>query len=124
MDDCFPDKEKLFRAIYPPNIREMFWKEDGSLSSAAFKDPNGLSVERSDFRLDEDVVNSMRQRFSGRIVSVTAEQCRNVQALIRYLPSKSSQYHSEIHGSETKKLLTSRQSRYLAKSAVIEYTEY
>ena len=46
MAELFDMYERLYRAVYPPNIMPLFWKEDGQLSSAAFKDKKGLSVER------------------------------------------------------------------------------
>ena len=45
MDNKFTNTEKLYRAIYPPEVMEMFWRKDGTLSSAAFADANGLSVD-------------------------------------------------------------------------------
>ncbi len=52
MTDQFEANEKLFRAVYPPNIIPMFWKENGEISSAAFKDKKGLSVERAGNRVN------------------------------------------------------------------------
>lgn len=123
MNNSFPDDEKLYRAVLPPDYAKMFWKENGSLSSAAFSDPKGLSVERGDFRGDEVVIAGMKKFFRGCIVSVTAKQCRNVDAVIKYLPTKRSNYHSEIHGSESKKLLSKPQRRALALNAKKEYME-
>ena len=65
MDEHFDRNEKLYRAVYPPEIMDMFWKRDGSVSSAAFADANGLSVDRGDHRNDADVVKDMSSRFSG-----------------------------------------------------------
>ena len=45
MTELFDMYERLYRAVYPPNIMP-FWKKNGQLSSAAFKDKKGLSVER------------------------------------------------------------------------------
>ncbi|MBE5899338.1 MAG: hypothetical protein E7279_07015 [Lachnospiraceae bacterium] len=119
MDNIFPKTEKLYRAIYPPKVSAMYWRKDGTISSAAFADSQGLSVERGDFRSDNVVVNSMLERFTGYIVSLYARDCFNVGAILRYLPSNNSVYHSEIHGSESKKLLSKSQRYYLAKKARI-----
>lgn len=121
MDNSFPDAEKLYRAVYPPEQRDMFWKADGSVSSAAFADPRGLSVERGNFRTDDAVIEDMKTQFTGRIISVNAKQCREVQAVVQYCPTKRSRYHSEIHGSVENKLLTKSQRRKLAQSAKIEF---
>ncbi len=42
MDESFNINEKLYRAVYPPEVMQMYWKRDGSVSSAAFADPHGL----------------------------------------------------------------------------------
>ena len=119
MDNIFPKSEKLYRAIYPPDKAAMFWRKDGSISSAAFADPNGLSVERGDFRSTDKVINSMHSKFIGHIVSVYAKNCYSIGAFLRYLPSKYNIYHSEIHGSKTNVLLSKSQRYYLAQKAKI-----
>ena len=118
MDNTFNDNEKLYRAVYPPEIAKMFWKSDGSLSSAAFADPKGLSVDRGNNRSDNDVSIDMRKRFSGYIFYVFACHCYETNALIKYLPSRYNPYHSEIHSSADKPLLSKSQRRYLAVRAV------
>lgn len=50
MDNTFPNCEKLYRAVFPESYMQMFWRKDGTVSSAAFTDKQGLSVERGDFR--------------------------------------------------------------------------
>ncbi|MBQ6538527.1 MAG: hypothetical protein IJL75_06435 [Eubacterium sp.] len=119
MDEKFENTEKLYRAVYPPEVADLFWKTDGSISSAAFVDPKGLSVERGDYRDDAEVLSDMRHRFSGHIISLYVKNCTDVQACIKYLPSKANKYHSEIHGSATSVLLTKSQRRHLARNAVI-----
>lgn len=119
MDNSFENTEKLYRAVYPPEIADIYWKRDGSISSAAFADPNGLSVDRGDYRDDSEVVSSMRKRFKGHIVSLYVKNCVDADAKVVYQPSKTNKYHSEIHGSETTVLLSKSQRRFLAKKAVI-----
>jgi len=121
MDNNFSAEEKLYRAVYPPNQKEMFWKNDGTLSSAAFADNRGLSVNRGDFRDDSAVVEEMLKRFSGCIVYVKAESCFEASASVKYLPSKDNPYHSEIHGSDAVIPLSKTQRRYLAQKAVMVY---
>lgn len=123
MDNTFSDREKLYRAVFPESYKQMFWRKDGTVSSAAFADEEGLSVERGDFRDDKSVIEEMRKFFRGSIISLTVEQCRNVDAIVKYRPSKRSEYHSEIHGSEEKPLLSKSQRRKLATAAKIEYYE-
>lgn len=119
MDKTFKNTEKLYRAVYPPEIADIFWKKDGSISSAAFADPKGLSVDRGNYRDDNEVIDSMRERFKGHIVSLFVKNCMDVNALVLYKPSKSNIYHTEIHGDATTPLLSKSQRRALAKAAVI-----
>lgn len=121
MDESFYDEEKLFRAVYPPSYRAMFWKRDGSVSSAAFADPNGLSVNRAGDRNDADAITDMRKAFHGNIVSVLVRNCKETNAVVKYLPSKNNVYHSEIHRNDQTALLSKSQRYYLATHAVIEY---
>lgn len=119
MDSEFKSEEKLFRAIYPPEVVEMFWRKDGGVSSAAFADPNGLSVEREGDRDTDHAVNSMKSKFIGRVIYIRVKNCTEIGAVVRYLPSKSSRYHSEIHGSKKVKLLSKTQRSHLSRKAVV-----
>lgn len=123
MDKNFSEKEKLYRAVFPATKYPIFWKKNGKVSSAAFKKKDGLSVERGNFRLDKDVIEDMQKFFSGNIISVTVGQCREINAIVKYLPTERSKYHSEIHSSNETILLTDRQAKYLADLSVIEYKE-
>lgn len=116
----FKDDEKLYRAVYPPENKSIFWKMDGTLSSAAFKDPHGLSVERGNYRSDSDVIADMKKYFTGCIVSVFVEQCRIVNAYVEYKPTDRSVYHSEIHRNKEILLLSSSQCKFLSEHAKIE----
>ena len=111
----FEKEEKLFRVIRPGS---MFWKSEGKLSSAAFKDKNGLSVSLLENRLKD----------KGAVVSVKVRQCEKINAVVRYLPieyeKERNPYHSEIHGSTDKKPLTGSQARALADEAIIEKKYY
>jgi hypothetical protein len=119
MDNSFELDEKLYRAVYPPEVAQMFWRKDGTISSAAFADSKGLSVDRGDHRSDDEVVSSMLSRFSGHIISVYVKNCRDVGALVKYIPSRNNPYHSEIHGSESNPTLSKPQRLFLARKAVI-----
>lgn len=123
MDNTFPDCEKLYRAVFPESYMQMYWRKDGTVSSAAFIDEEGLSVERGNFREDKSVIEEMQKFFKGCIISLTVEQCKDVNAIVKYKPSKRSAYHSEIHGSEEKPLLSRSQRKKLASAAKIEYYE-
>ena len=120
MDNTFLPDEKLYRAVYPPEMVEMFWRKDGSVSSAAFADPKGLSVDRGNYRTDETVIAELQKRFVGHVISLYVKNCSDIGAIIRYLPSKNNPYHSEIHGGETSALLSKSQRLFLARKAKVE----
>ena len=119
MDNTFNNTEKLYRAVYPPEVADIFWKKDGSISSAAFADPKGLSVDRGNYRPDAEVLESMRKKFNGHIISLYVKNCVDTGAVVIYSPSKTNPYHSEIHGKEKTILLSKSQRRFLAQKAVI-----
>ena len=120
MDKTFDMHERLLRAVYPANRRPDFWK-DGKLSSAALKDKKGLSVTRTYDRPLKDAVLWMSQHFQGTIVSISVASCSAVQACVKYRPSQTNPYHSEIHGSETQVELSDLQALILARQATLEY---
>lgn len=118
MDNTFKPEEKLFRAVYPPEIVGLFWRNDGTLSSAAFADPKGLSVDRAGDRSMDDVLASMQRRFTGSIFYLRVKNCVEIGAVVKYLPSASNTYHSEIHGSENTALLSKSQRLHLSRKAI------
>ena len=119
--DTFDDDELLYRAVYPPSFNKMYWKEDGTVSSAAFEDAKGLSVDRGYRRNTDEVVETMRKTFTGYIISVNVQQCKETNAVVKYRPEDYDIYHSEIHGSEDKLLLSKAQRRFLRSVAKIVY---
>lgn len=118
MDENFKPDEELYRAVYPIEIQPMFWKENGSISSAAFYDPKGLSVSRAGNRKVNDILNTMQRCFVGCIVSFTYSQCKQIKAVVKYLP-RYNKYHCEVHGSVENKLLSDLQRKILARSVKI-----
>ena len=65
----------------------------------------------------------MKKVFSGCIVSLSVQECREVDAVVKYLPSRDNEYHSEIHSSDTVVLLNKSQRFHLAEVANKEYME-
>ena len=116
MDDSFILDEQLLRAVLPI---DKYWKEDGSLSSAAFKDKKGLSVDRTGNRTLEESAAFIRSHLSGTIVWVTVQHCYEAKAAVYYLPLSNNIYHSEIHRDVSQKELSKGQARLLAKKATI-----
>ena len=123
MDNNFPHDESLYRAINPANG---FWKADGSLSSAAFKisknKDNGLSVDRGNFRTDDDVVNDMKHRLEGSIVKFSVDDCLSINARVQYDPNEEDIYHSLVLGKE-KISLSNGQARRLRDRIETVYNE-
>lgn len=118
LDTVFEPAEKLYRAVHP---KSMYWKDDGSVSSAAFFSKKGhCSVDRGNYRDDAEVIQDMRNRnFKGKFVSVTVQICYDIDANVVYAPSKGNIYHSEIHGDKEQRKLTPKQRRHLAKHATV-----
>lgn len=117
MDNTFDESESLYRAVYPPEVNQIYWKDENHISSAVFLDKKGVSVERGNFRTDENVVIEMKKFFIGRIIAITAGQCQKVNAKVLYKPTKRSVYHSEIHGGEKQIILSPSQRRLLARQS-------
>lgn len=117
MNKNFSDNESLYRAVYPPEVNQIFWKDEKHISSAVFLDKKGVSVERGNFRLDENVVLEMKKFFIGKIVAIKAGICYKVNAKVLYKPTKRSVYHSEIHGGEKQIVLTPSQRHFLAANS-------
>ena len=118
MDNFTNENEKLFRSIRPDDI---YWKdkENRILSSAAFKDSNGLSVDRQHGRTEEESVKEMKEKFVGTVVCVTVGICREKEAIVDYCPTDDNIHHCEIIRSHERKVLTNSQARYLASKAAI-----
>lgn len=119
MNEKFDDSEFLLRAVLPANRKPYFWKQNGKLSSAALKDKNGLSVDRTYDRTIEDAAATTRLNLHGTIASISVPSCNEVHAFLSYCPSARNRYHSEIHGSKTKILLSDEQAFLLAQKAIL-----
>ena len=67
MDNNFSENESLYRAVYPPEMNRMYWKDEEHISSAVFLDKKGLSVERGNFRADDEVVKEMKKDWDEKV---------------------------------------------------------
>lgn len=122
----FYNSEKLYRAVLPDGI---YIKPDGSVTSAAFKDSKGLSVDREMCRENSKCISFMLGHIDkrylnsgGRIVSITYSQIKDCDLLLKYCPLEdgSNDFHSEIHMSTSKIQLSSSKARLLANNCKIE----
>lgn len=119
MDETFASDEKLYRGL------PSFWiKEDDSVSSAAFKDSFGVSVDRDGGREEQKCINTMVGTLP-QIVGIGRLTCGDVNdcnAYTKYLPVEGNEYHSEIHDSaERVQIKSSSKSRKLASKCRIVY---
>ncbi len=113
MDDFFADEEKLYRAVIP---KDMFIKADGSVTSAAFKVSNGCSVDRGNYRTDEEAAAFMKRSLQGSIYSLTVKICREKDVFVKYEPEENNPYHSGLYKNDELEKMTPSQCRHLASS--------
>jgi len=76
--------ETLYRAVRP---WKRFWKKNGKISPAAFKDESGLSIDRDGDRKEQKVIDDFRKRkFEGTLVSVGADKCKEIDIYLKPMP--------------------------------------
>ena len=59
----------------------------------------------------------MKKTLKGRVAKVYVQDCYDVEAVPKYLPTVNDKYHSEIHKSDTEIKLSDRQAKHLSKIA-------
>lgn len=121
-----PD-ELLLRAVLPVDRMPSFWHEDGTLSSAALKIKNGLSVDRTYNRSLSEAIDFLLSHLSGHVVSISQDDCKEVNAFIEYSPTEEppeNPFHCNIFGDSNKKSLNNRQAKILAGKAKLVYAAY
>lgn len=113
--DHVEDHELLYRAV--PKFPNYWNKDRNSVSSALFKDKNGVSVDRDGNRKENVICKQLQNKISNSIaaISVKTNSVRSISALVLPKPSNANQYHAEIHDSETKILLSSSKAKRLSK---------
>ena len=114
------DDEFLYRGI--SNHQWDF--QNNRITSAAFKDSLGVSVDRSGNRNNEACISRLLQTKPfyaiGRLL---VSYVREKSLLVKYLPTEYNEYHSEIHHSLTRVELTTGQARALSQSATVVYQQ-
>jgi hypothetical protein len=111
------DDEFLYRRIInQPN----FWKPDlNRHTSAAFKQSNGLSVDRNHERTDSEVIDVCKSTDIKAISKIKCKFCRSIPTFPIHKPIVDTNiYHSEIHNSEIIINLTQKQYKELSKTAI------
>lgn len=109
--------EHIYRAVRPKGI---YWKEDGSVAAAAFKDKKGASVEIQLGRSDDDVRIHM-SRLSGKLAKVPVAVCDEANVEMFYDDSPN-RYHrlllNKKRENNNDKALTPLQAEELAEGVV------
>ena len=120
MHEKFQPDERLYRKIRP---LEQFWDSESQRpTSGAFKDRNGLSVDRQGQRQNNDAISQLNSRLPGigAIVSVEYQQCTEIPVLVVYKPLPENEFHSEIHDSKDRIALASSKARKLSQLVRID----
>ena len=45
MDNTFDESESLYRAVYPPEVNRIYWKDENHISSAVFLSREEIIVQ-------------------------------------------------------------------------------
>lgn len=112
LDDDINDDEFLYRGLIP-----VFYQD--RISSAAFKDSMGTSVDRDNLtRPESECVEELckNDRFIG-VCKIKSQQVREIGALPLYKYLEANPYHSEIHDSENVPQIKSSKARKLSRKA-------
>lgn len=116
INNIISDEESLFRGVL-----EINWnKKENRISSSAFKDSNGCSVDRCHFRSDQESSLALFERKNFyAIAKVKVAKVRAIPCLTLYLPIEMNKYHSEIHDEEGRASIRSSKASKLSKNAEI-----
>ena len=115
------DSERLYRAI-KVEVPNQWNANLNRPSSAAFKDSNGASVDRDGGRSIEQVIVNLQNRFNLRaIISVTAEECRNINTYPKAAPEPNNSFHALILRNSDQIQLTQSQAKKLRDRSRIDF---
>ena len=120
MDESDYSIEILYRAIKRSQPSTVIQRK-GKLrvSSALFKDENGVSVDKKMQRTEETAIQKLKDYFSRRlkgIVKLTELDVNHANAVVIPKPSIENQYHAEIHKNHNEIMLDDIQALQLADS--------
>lgn len=120
---AFTPDERLFRGVHSPSKRPNLWeREDGRISSAAFKSSNGVSVIRESNQLETNIITRLCSVLNVEFVfTITYDDCLSVDACVIPSPSSISSFHCDIWRDENKRDLSQRQARVLSKIAKLAH---
>lgn len=113
MDNNFQDDELIYRGI----DKEVWLPDKKRPSSSAFKHDKGVSVNRGNFRPDNECIADLITQdriFCAAKLDVKAIKSINVHLV--YDPIENNIYHSELHNSSTEIRISASKARKLAKA--------
>lgn len=117
LPDEIGDDEDLYRAV-PNNPHFTKEEPDGSirLTSALFKDSNGVSVDREGDRDEEDIIGNFKERKPGYgLAKISAGDCRESNTKPVWDPQEDNYYHSLIIRENDQLQLTRGQAKKLQR---------
>ena len=119
MDEKFASNECLYRGLHP-----LWIEDDNTVSSAAFKDSGGVSVDRDGGRSEQECIDRMLKALP-QIAGVCRLTCDDVEAcgaITLYRPVPDNIYHSEIHDSaEQVQIKSKSKAKKLSNKSQIVY---
>ena len=94
MDERFALNECLYRGLHP-----MWIEDDNTVSSAAFKDSGGVSVDRDGGRCQQECVDRLLEAIPqlAGVCKLSVGDVEACDAITVYRPLSDNEYHSEIH---------------------------
>lgn len=124
MDIEVKENENLYRAVKRSNPDYIIGKN--KVSSAMFKDEDGVSVSRDGERSEKEVINSFKDSnfWSKRLKAIgkiTNKDCQDINLYVIEDPSQNDKYHSLIFGDKNKKSVTNIQALRLSDKCTIVY---
>jgi len=112
------NNEHIYRALTPWKAYRRF---DGTVSSAAFKDAKGASVELQCSRTDDEVAIHMHGYLKGDIAKIRCSICEESKVEIVNIPSNNP-YHrillNKLRANDSNWCLTDEQADILAENIV------
>lgn len=116
--------DKLYRGI--KRSQPSFITPAGNISSAMFKDENGVSVDRAMQRTENEAIERLKDSFGKRlkgVVSLSEKSVSDAAAVLIPAPSRDNPYHAEIYKNIQKEMLTRVQQLILADSCSLIYID-
>jgi len=115
----FDPDENLFRAI--KNFPNWWDEETNRPTSAAFKDSNGVSIDRQGERPIDEAKNTLLNRFDAlkAIVYISSRESISNDAYPHYNPVDNNEFHSLLKQPDGSIPLTPKIAKKLSRSVLI-----